>query len=345
MDSSIVAFLMQDGLTAGAVYALVGVALVLVFSLTRVMMLFIGEFVGFGALTLTALQAGREPGLVWLLLVLGLLFSLARLVRMRRTLTARLALPVVAAGLGFSAIASALAWFAAPLALPLYVDVALTLIVVVPMAGYIYGLVYQPIEDASVLTLLITAVGVHLVLIGLGLYFFGPDGARSPALLGGALSLGTIRLTGQALATFAVTGAIMIGLALFFGHSRMGTALRATAVNRLGARLVGIPTALSGQLAFLLAGAIATVCGLLVGPTTTIYFDTGFVIALKGFVAAVLGGLASYPLTAVAALGVGVLEAFSSFTASQYKDAIVFSLILPVLLMRSLLSRHGGDEE
>lgn len=345
MDNNIVVFLIQDGLTAGAIYALMGVALVLVFSLTRVIMLFIGEFVGFGALTLTSMQQDREPTIVWLLLLLGLLFSLVSLVRMRRTLTPSKALSAVMAGLGFSAAASALAWFAAPQDLPLCIDLVLTLIVVVPMAGYIYGLVYQPIEDAGILTLLITAVGVHLVLVGLGLYFFGPDGARSEALLGGVVLLGSMRLTGQTMMTFAVALMAMVSLFFFFGHSRIGTALRATAVSRLGSRLVGIPAALSGQIAFLLAAFIATICGFLVGPTTTIYFDTGFVIALKGFVAAVLGGLASYPLTAVAALSVGVLEAFSSFAASHYKDAIVFSLILPALLLRSLLAHAEGDEQ
>ena len=85
--------------------------------------------------------------------------------------------------------------------------------------------------------------------------------------------------------------------------------------------------------------------GILIAPITTIYYDTGFLIALKGFVAAIIGGLASYPLAAGGAIIVGLLEAFSSFWASAYKEVIVFTLIIPVLLWRSLKSHHVEEEE
>ena len=78
---------------------------------------------------------------------------------------------------------------------------------------------------------------------------------------------------------------------------------------------------------------------------TTVYYDTGFLIGLKGFVAAIIGGLASYPIAAAGALVVGLLEAFSSFWASAYKEVIVFTLIIPVLLWRSLTTQHVEDEE
>ena len=83
----------------------------------------------------------------------------------------------------------------------------------------------------------------------------------------------------------------------------------------------------------------------MIGPITTIYYDTGFLIGLKGFVAAIIGGLASYPIAAAGAVAVGLLEAFSSFWASAYKEVIVFTLIIPVLLWRSLASRHVEEEE
>ena len=82
------------------------------------------------------------------------------------------------------------------------------------------------------------------------------------------------------------------------------------------------------------------------GPTTTtIFYDSGFLIGLKGFVAAIIGGLASYPLAAVGALLVGQLESFSSFWASAYKEVFVFTLIIPVLVWRSLTSHHVEEEE
>ena len=138
---------------------------------------------------------------------------------------------------------------------------------------------------------------------------------------------------------------LIIALWLFFGKTLYGRALRATAVNRRGARLMGISTNMSGSLTFTLAAAIGALSGMLIAPVTTIYYDTGFLIGLKGFVAAIIGGLVSYPVTAVGALFVGILEAFSSFWASAYKEVIVFTLIIPVLLWRSFGTHHHDDED
>jgi branched-chain amino acid transport system permease protein len=171
---------------------------------------------------------------------------------------------------------------------------------------------------------------------GFGLVFFGAEGQRGPPLSNAAFNVGPLRFTGQSIAVYLVTIAFIIGLWLFFGFTLTGKALRATAINRLGARLVGIRTTLAGQLAFLMAAVIGAVSGILIVPITTLYYDTGFLIGLKGFVAAIIGGLVSYPLTAIAALVVGTVEAFSSFYASDFKEVIVFTLILPVLVLRSL---------
>jgi branched-chain amino acid transport system permease protein len=94
-----------------------------------------------------------------------------------------------------------------------------------------------------------------------------------------------------------------------------------------------------------MAASIGAVSGILIVPITTLYYDTGFLIGLKGFVAAIIGGLISYPLTAIAALVVGIVEAFSSFYASDFKEVIVFTLILPVLVLRSLASPAVEEEK
>jgi len=148
----------------------------------------------------------------------------------------------------------------------------------------------------------------------------------------------------QTLFVLATCGILIVALWLFFGKTLYGRALRATAVNRRGARLVGISTNMSGSLTFTLAASIGALSGMLIAPVTTIYYDTGFIIGLKGFVAAIVGGLASYPITALGALFVGILEAFSSFWASAYKEVIVFTLIIPVLLWRSFGAVHLDEE-
>ena len=149
----------------------------------------------------------------------------------------------------------------------------------------------------------------------------------------------------QSLFVVATCALLIIALWLFFGKTLYGRALRATAVNRRGARLVGISTTMSGSLTFTLAVAIGAMSGMLIAPITTMYFDSGFMVSLKGFVGAIIGGLVSYPLAAGGAVLVGLIEAFSSFWASAYKEIIVFTLIIPVLLWRSLKSHHVEEEE
>ena len=189
----------------------------------------------------------------------------------------------------------------------------------------------------------IVSVGVHFALVGLGLLFFGAEGFRNPSFWDARFTLGALSITGQTLFIFLASAALIVSLWLFFERSLHGKALRATAVNQLGARLMGISTRAAGRLALTMAAFIGALSGLLIGPTTTIFYDSGFIIGLKGFVAAVFAGLSSYPLALVGALGVGLIESFGSFWASAFKEVIVFGAILPVLLWRSLRDPHSEE--
>jgi branched-chain amino acid transport system permease protein len=229
--------------------------------------------------------------------------------------------------------------------LPLWLDVLLSMLMVVPLGPMLYRIVYQPLVDASVLTLLIVSVAVHFALTGLALVFFGAEGWRTPAFFDGVVDVGLGIWSAQSLFVVLTSVGLIVALWLFFGHTLYGRALRATAVNRRGARLVGISTTMSGRLTFTLAAFVGALSGMLIAPVTTVYYDTGFLIGLKGFVAAIIGGLSSYPIAALGALTVGLLESFSSFWASAYKEVIVFTLIIPVLLWRSLTTPHVEDEE
>jgi branched-chain amino acid transport system permease protein len=336
LNSTIMLFLVQDGITNGAIYALLGLALVLVFAVTRVILIPQGEFVTYGALTYASLASGQFPGTARLAVAMGVVaFSFdiffgskalhGKLVA--RAILINLVLPV--------AVYALTSWFSGHPG-GIAVNIALSLLIVAAIGLFLYRIAFQPIAHTSVLVLLIASVGCHLAMQGFGLVFFGAEGQRGPPLSNDAFTLGALRFTGQSIAVYAITVAFIVALWLFFGFTLMGKALRATAVNRLGARLVGIRTTLAGQIAFLMAALIGALSGILIVPITTLYYDTGFLIGLKGFVAAIIGGLVSYPLTAVAALIVGIVESFSSFYASDYKEVIVFFLILPVLVLRSL---------
>lgn len=350
MDLSIAAILAQDGLTSGAIYSLLALALVLVFSVTRVIFIPQGEFVAFGALTMAALQSNRFPQVASLLAVLGLAAFLSETLgclrnpERRRTAARTLGMAfvkfVVTPGtmwLGLHALTGVV--------LPMLLQVGVTLAIVVPLGPLIYRLALQPLAEASVLVLLIVAVGVHFVLTGLGLIMFGAEGSRTAAFTEARFEIGTLNIAGQSLVIVATALLLIVALYLYFERTLSGKALRATAINRLGARLVGIGTTQAGRLAFTLAAGIGTVCGILIAPLTTVYYDSGFLIGLKGFVGAIIGALGSYPIAAAGAILVGLLEAYAAFWASAFKEVIVFTLIIPILLWRSLTRPHVDEDD
>lgn len=345
MDFSIAAILAQDGLTSGAIYALLALALVLVFSVTRVIFIPQGEFVAFGALTLAAMQANKFPQSATLLVGLGLLTFVVEMVANLRTAERRRsAVPAIALALAKFVLFPLAVFFltrsiASP-TLPLAWQVLLTLAIVIPMGPMVYRLAFQPLAEASTLVLLIVAVGVHFVLTGLGLLMFGAEGSRTTAFSNARIEIGALAVTGQSIVIVGVSITLILALYLYFERTLLGKALRATAVNRLGARLVGIGTTQAGRLAFVLAAAMGALCGVLIAPLTTVYYDSGFLIGLKGFVAAIIGGMSSYPIAAIGAVLVGLLESYSSYWASAFKEVIVFTLIIPVLLWRSLTSHQ-----
>jgi branched-subunit amino acid ABC-type transport system permease component len=345
MDLTIAAILTQDGITNGAIYALLALALVLVFAVTRVVWVPSGEFVAYGTLTLAGLQLGKAPGTVGLLVGMALVagaMEIRAAVRDREVpaLPRRL---LVWTGLPL-AIAAAVALLA-PLKLPFAAQVLLTLAAVTALGPLLYRIAYQPLADASVLVLLIVSVAVHFALTGLGLWFFGAEGSRTPPFTTASFVVGGITVSGQSLLVVLTSLLLIVALALFFGRTLYGKALRATAVNRIGARLAGVSPNFAGALTFTLGALLCAFCGVLIGPITTVYYDSGFLVSLKGFVAAIIGGLTSYPLAAAGALFVGLIESFSSFWASAFKEVIVFTLIIPVLLWRSLTTHHHEEDE
>ncbi|HEY3633944.1 MAG TPA: branched-chain amino acid ABC transporter permease [Caldimonas sp.] len=348
MNADIAAILAMDGLANGAVYLLAGLGLVLVFSVTRVVFVPFGDVAAFSALSLAAFETGRTPPTIGLVATLAALaFATEAASLARRGESARIPRAFLLWGV-LPLMPCALAWLAARPGVPAPLHVASAVLLVVPVAPLLARVVFQPIADASVLVLLIVALALHFLLSGLGLLFFGPEGSRTQPLASGTFDLGAgITVSGQVV--LMVLAAIVLSALFFlvFERTIAGKALRATAVNRIGARLVGIRPARTATLAYGCASLLAGLIGVLIAPVTTMYYDSGFIIGLKAFVAAIIGGLTSYPGTAIGALAVGLVESFASFWSGAFKDAIVFSLLIPVLLLRSFalpLGEEAGEE-
>jgi branched-chain amino acid transport system permease protein len=345
MDLQIALLLGQDGLANGAIYALLALALVLVFTVTRVIFIPQGEFLAFGALTLASLEAGKTPGTLWLLIISGTAVALLEGLGAWRSRERVRLLPALGWNLAYPGLVAAVVIAGGSSNWPLAIQVIVSLAIVVPLGPMLYRLAFQPLAEASVLVLLIASVAVHLVLVGLGLLLFGAEGSRTTAFSEAIFEIGSISVNGQTVWVLGSSLALIAALYIFFEHTLRGKALRATAINRTGARLMGISTTNAGKLSFGLAAAIGGFSGILIGPITTVYYDSGFLIGLKGFVGAIIGGLASYPIAAAGSILVGLLEAYSSFWASAYKEVIVFTLIIPVLLWRSLRNPHVDEDQ
>jgi branched-chain amino acid transport system permease protein len=344
MTFDIALLLAQDGIVNGAIYALLALSTVLVFRITRVIFIPSGTLVAFAALTLATLQAGKCPATVWLLVGGGL--SVAALDLYQRCWrTRRDLISILFWNVGYPlALATGLQLVTADQQ-PVLVQVVLCCLILVPLGPILYRLVYTPVAAASVLVLLIVSIAVDVALVSFGLLFFGSDGTRAPPMIDVDFPLGPLTVTGQSLVILGTSLALIGVLYVFFEHTLEGKALLATAVNRIGARLMGISTDESGKRAFALATFIAVCAGVLAAPTTTIYYDTGFLIGLRGLVGAIFGGLASYPLAAVGAILIGIIESVAAFEASAFKEVIVFSLLIPILLTRTLVSDDQGHDE
>jgi branched-chain amino acid transport system permease protein len=344
MDAQIAAILAVDGVATGAIYMLIGLGFVLIFAVTRVIFVPFGDLAAFTTLTLAALEAKKLPGTVGLVIVLAAVAVLVEIVarlrareygRIPKALLFYLVLPLVPA---------VLAWLVAGDALSMAERIVLAIALVVPIAPLLDRIAFRPIADGSVLLLLTVAVVLHFALVGLGLMFFGAEGVRTEPLTDASFTVAGMAVSAQTLLIVAAALLFSFMLFLFFEFTGTGKALRATAVNRTGARLVGIRPATTGTVAYLLAALLAAVSGVLIGSVTTVFYDTGFLIGLKAFVGAIIGAMASYPLTAVGTVLVGLLESFASFWSSDFKEVIVFGILIPVLLWRSL-SLAGGDED
>ncbi len=200
----------------------------------------------------------------------------------------------------------------------------------------LYRLGIQTARNASVLSMIIITIGAAFVMRGLALLVWGTDPFRLPVFTKGPpFRISGAILTRQSVWVVAVTAVLLLLLYLFFNYTLTGKALRACAVNPGAARLMGINTRRMALLAFGLSAATTAIAGIVIVPSTFMTYDRGLTLSLKGFVAAIVGGMSSPVGAVVGGLLLGILEAFSAgLLSSGYKDAIAFIVLFVVLAAR-----------
>jgi branched-chain amino acid transport system permease protein len=345
MTADLLFILTTDGLANGSIYLLAGLGLVLIFSVSRVIFVPFGDIAAFSALSLGLIQKGQTPSVVFLLLMLSAVAVVIEFFKLIREGKFKL-LPK-----------AFFTWFCLPM-LPVALirllsgheisnlnAMLVAIALVTPLGPLINKIAIEPISSASTLILLMVSLALHFLLSGLGLIYFGPEGYRTPAMLEGMVNFSEgYAVASQSILMFA--SAILLSFLLYamFEFTLIGKSLRATAVNRMGSKIVGIRSSQTANLSFLLSSFLAGLIGVLIAPVNTLYYDSGFIIGLKAFVAAIIGGMVSFPLTALGAVVVGILESFASFWSGAFKDVIVFSLLIPVLIFRSWQSVHSDED-
>ena len=223
--------------------------------------------------------------------------------------------------------------FATAAGVPLPLAALLAILVAVAVGLLLHRLAIEPARGASPVTLIIITIGASILLRGLAATFFDKNYHSLPPFFGSEpLIIGGAALLPQSIVVLMGVGLIVVLLWAFLTRTLTGKAMLATAANRLAARLVGINTSAVVGLSFMISAAIGALGGILAAPITLTNYDVGTMLALKGFAAAMLGGMGN-PLGAVAGgLVLGLLEAFAAgYVSSQYKDAVAFIVILLVL--------------
>ncbi len=234
---------------------------------------------------------------------------------------------------------------AAGLPLPVAIIIAVAMTVVVGML--LEKLAIEPARNASVVTLIIITIGASIFLRGVAQVVMDKEFHAMPAFTGeDPIVIGGAAILPQSL--WVIGGGVMMVLALwfFFERMKMGKAMLATAYNPLAARLVGINTKMVLLLSFGLAAFLGSVGGILIAPMSATYYEVGIMLGLKGFCAAILGGLGRGWGAVAGGLIVGIAESMGAgYISSEYKDAIAFILILLVLFfMPSGLFGTRGTE-
>jgi branched-chain amino acid transport system permease protein len=216
---------------------------------------------------------------------------------------------------------------------PLPIAALIAVIATVAVGVALHRFAIEPARDADPVALIMITIGASIFLRGSAQIIFDKRFHSLPTLFGSdPIRFGGAAILPQSLVVLSGAVVIVVLLWVFIDRSLLGKAVIATSANRLAARLVGIDTRFIVGLSFAVSAAIGAVAGILVTPITLTSYEVGTLLALKGFAAAMLGGMGNAIGAVVGGILLGLLEAFAAgYLSSQYKDAVAFLVILAVL--------------
>jgi branched-chain amino acid transport system permease protein len=226
-----------------------------------------------------------------------------------------------------------------PAHLPLPLAFVGSVLLVTAVAALVERLTIRPLRDAGTLVLIISTIAVSMILRGGAMLLWGKDHVpMRPFSVTETVHLGGVMVLTQSIWVMAIALLVMGCLHLFYARTMLGKAMLATAVNREGAALVGVSPDAMVLLSFSLAGALGATAGILIAPIHMAAFNMGTMLGLKGFCAAIVGGLGSSVGGIAGGLALGVLESIGAGFApagfSGYRNAFAFAVLIIVLFAR-----------
>jgi branched-chain amino acid transport system permease protein len=234
---------------------------------------------------------------------------------------------------------------AASLPLPLAFVLSIASVAIVGLL--LERLAIHPARNAPVVSLIIITIGASIFIRGLVGWQWGKNAVVVPTFSGEEpISVLGAALNPQSFWIFGTAIGIMVLLQLFFSYTMLGKALRACAVNRRAATLMGINPRLMSLISFSLAATLGAVGGIVTAPLTAPSYDVGVMLGVKGFIAAAIGGFSSQVFAVLGGIGLGVAESLGAgYLSSAYKDAFAIGILFIVLLIRVRRFREGQEEE
>ncbi len=224
----------------------------------------------------------------------------------------------------------------ATLKIPMILSFFITLLVVTGVGAIYERTFINPLKNASLITLIIVTVAVSIFFRGIAMFIWGKDPYSLPSFSSGKpLIIAGAAILPQIFWVLGLTLVTVILMNLFFNRTITGKAMSACAGNRLAASLVGINVSHMVLLSFALSATLGAIAGASITPIALMEYDRGPLLALKGFCAAVLGGLGMGTGAVVAGFIIGVVESFAAgFISSGFKDAIALVILILVLFIK-----------
>jgi branched-chain amino acid transport system permease protein len=227
-------------------------------------------------------------------------------------------------------------FFVGTLHFPVFIGFFAAVIAVACVGFSMDRFVLRNARHATALSFIIITIAVSILLKGVAMFAWGKDPYNLPPFVSGKpLFIAGAAIQPQALWVLGVCAVIIIALTLFFHRSMYGKAMLACADNPNAARLAGIPVKRMVLLSFVLSAAIGAAAGVVITPLSLMEYDRGALLGLKGFGAAVLGGLGHFWGALAAGLALGLAESFcAGYLSSGYKDAVALILLLLALFFK-----------